>query len=766
MRPTLILFCVLALTAVATAGSGTVTVQLFDSGNNGLSGGNVFYYDGGWQSLGTTVNGTVSGTVPKTTDIEIRYSGGRFKWILIDPATNPTLTINTILVTVKLQTCSGTPLVGDAKYYFGGFTSIGNTPATIELLPYSALGPGQGNYDFQVTYDGRTSPIHTQDIAVNPVIVLTTTKVDMFGQNVYWYNNGWKPFVGPKEVMGGKSNRYGNTAWADFKFNYSTSPTVTIDIDGCSLTGGMITLVDENGSPIANYPADYPTETRNLQWKYRCGGSWGPSTSFKTDANGQTFFTINCPNNNWDNKITMTLNQTSLEQNVMVNSTFQAAKVNANLEGCTGPITDVPGGTVAQGGGYWYTHGTTGPSGKVSFYTFPGSIKVRMDYNHASETQYPVIASGANDVHFQTTKVTFNYAGDIKSNKGGSWWMFSKPTMYLLAQSYNFWFKTGPTWYGPVALNVSGCEMGKVLLRVLDENGNGVAGGKATPAFGGSWGSTLVGQTDANGVLLADILPGFTKIKMTVNQGSVEQSLAQLNASNYTWYTEILRIWLKDHAGSPITDQAGTLRQGGGSWYTWGNFNASGYRDIQLFATGSYKFEAGYNYTTFTDFPVVTAGAGIQNFDFQTGQIFGSCITQYSTGAWRTFTDGMELMPGTYTFRSPEQSGTVTAGGTTYLICLPKQSSGEFLTEFSLAQNYPNPFNPSTVIGYAVPEESEVLLQVFDMQGRLVATLVNGVLPPGEHMATFETSDLPGGNYMYRLQTNGQSLTRMMTLLK
>jgi len=141
-----------------------------------------------------------------------------------------------------------------------------------------------------------------------------------------------------------------------------------------------------------------------------------------------------------------------------------------------------------------------------------------------------------------------------------------------------------------------------------------------------------------------------------------------LTSSNYTWKTEILRIWLKDHAGLAITDQLAVLRQGGGYWYTWGNLNASSYRDVQLFPA-SYKFEMIYNYTAQQLFPIVTAGAGIQNFNFQTGQVFGACITQYSTGAWQTFANGMELMPGTYTFKSPTQSGIITAGAVTNLLC-------------------------------------------------------------------------------------------------
>ncbi len=430
----------------------------------------------------------------------------------------------------------------------------------------------------------------------------------------------------------------------------------------------MLTLVDETGSPLANYPADYPGETRNLKDKYRCGGSWGPTTSFQTDAGGHFFVSIGC--DNWDHKVTVTLDQTTREQDVTVNPIFQAAKVNANLETCDGPITDVPGGAVDQGGGYWYHHGNTGLSGTVSFYTFPGNIKLRMGYNHNTETLFPTISAGVNEVDFQTTAVTLDYPGDIKSNKGGSWWMFSKPSMDLLPGDYNFWFKTGSSWSGPVSINVSGCDLSQAfaLLKVLDENGHGVAGGKATPAYGGSWGATLPGETDANGNLFAEIPPGYTKIRMTVNQGSVEQTTAELATSNYTWTTQVLRIWLEDHTGTPITDGAATLDQGGGYWYGWGNLNSSGYRDIQLFP-GSYKFKVTYNYTSDTQYPVVGTGAGYDDFHFRTGQVFGACITQYSASGWQTFTDGIELMPGTYTFRSPSQSGTITAGGITNLLC-------------------------------------------------------------------------------------------------
>lgn len=86
----------------------------------------------------------------------------------------------------------------------------------------------------------------------------------------------------------------------------------------------------------------------------------------------------------------------------------------------------------------------------------------------------------------------------------------------------------------------------------------------------------------------------------------------------------------------------------------------------------------------------------------------------------------------------------------------------------TLAQNYPNPFNPSTEITWRLEESGHVRLDVFDMTGRRVATLVDGVLPQGEHAAQFNAEGLSTGSYVYRLMLgNGaRTLTRTMTLIR
>ena len=86
----------------------------------------------------------------------------------------------------------------------------------------------------------------------------------------------------------------------------------------------------------------------------------------------------------------------------------------------------------------------------------------------------------------------------------------------------------------------------------------------------------------------------------------------------------------------------------------------------------------------------------------------------------------------------------------------------------TLAQNYPNPFNPSTEIVYYLDESGPVRLEVFDVAGRLVGTLVDSVLPQGEHRARFDAGGLPTGTYVYRLTigSGAKTLTKTMTIVR
>ncbi|GEM_PF-6913895 len=83
-----------------------------------------------------------------------------------------------------------------------------------------------------------------------------------------------------------------------------------------------------------------------------------------------------------------------------------------------------------------------------------------------------------------------------------------------------------------------------------------------------------------------------------------------------------------------------------------------------------------------------------------------------------------------------------------------------------LSQNYPNPFNPKTTISYQLPTRSPVTLKVFDLLGREVATLVNGVEDAGLRSAQLDAGELASGMYFYRLTVGGSVQTMKMMLQK
>ncbi|MGH7595096.1 MAG: Kelch repeat-containing protein [bacterium] len=86
--------------------------------------------------------------------------------------------------------------------------------------------------------------------------------------------------------------------------------------------------------------------------------------------------------------------------------------------------------------------------------------------------------------------------------------------------------------------------------------------------------------------------------------------------------------------------------------------------------------------------------------------------------------------------------------------------------DFALYQNYPNPFNPSTMIRFVVPSHGPVTLKIFNALGNEIATLVNGKIEAGAHETLWQAGQVPAGIYFYRLQTQNQSLTRKLIIIK
>ncbi|MDG5766278.1 T9SS type A sorting domain-containing protein [Balneolales bacterium ANBcel1] len=117
----------------------------------------------------------------------------------------------------------------------------------------------------------------------------------------------------------------------------------------------------------------------------------------------------------------------------------------------------------------------------------------------------------------------------------------------------------------------------------------------------------------------------------------------------------------------------------------------------------------------------------------------------------------------TYTYEA-DWSGEDPSGGE------PTSTFNDGITEvpvsLTLYQNYPNPFNPSTQIRFAVPEAQNVVVDVYDMLGRKVETLLNQQVSAGAHSVTFDAAGFSSGMYLYTVTAGSQVATGKMMLIK
>ncbi len=104
--------------------------------------------------------------------------------------------------------------------------------------------------------------------------------------------------------------------------------------------------------------------------------------------------------------------------------------------------------------------------------------------------------------------------------------------------------------------------------------------------------------------------------------------------------------------------------------------------------------------------------------------------------------------------------------GANGLVPSPDVSSGGQIVEFRLDQNYPNPFNPSTTINYQLPATIHVTLEVFNLLGQGIATLVDAVESAGTKTIRFDAKGLASGVYLYKLQAGNRVQTKRFVLLK
>ena len=105
-------------------------------------------------------------------------------------------------------------------------------------------------------------------------------------------------------------------------------------------------------------------------------------------------------------------------------------------------------------------------------------------------------------------------------------------------------------------------------------------------------------------------------------------------------------------------------------------------------------------------------------------------------------------------------------GDTTHVTGVEDYDKGKVIDSYELAQNYPNPFNPTTTIHYSLAKAGLVKVELYNMLGQKIRTLVNEYKPAGRYTISFNAENLSSGIYLYQIQAGRFAQTRKMILMK
>jgi hypothetical protein len=141
-----------------------------------------------------------------------------------------------------------------------------------------------------------------------------------------------------------------------------------------------------------------------------------------------------------------------------------------------------------------------------------------------------------------------------------------------------------------------------------------------------------------------------------------------------------------------------------------------------------------------------------------------------------------DLVSGIFTYWFVEMDGSHGMHNAKYTIAILQKALGLYPTEvmrtdlnmpdsYTLSQNYPNPFNPTTKISFALPQSAHARIDVYNVLGHHVATLLDETMGAGNFTVTWDGQDKNGakaasGMYIYRLQAGNFSMTKKMLMVK
>jgi hypothetical protein len=314
------------------------------------------------------------------------------------------------------------------------------------------------------------------------------------------------------------------------------------------------------------------------------------------------------------------------------------------------------GGVVQYYSGAWKSFGTTGSGGTVSKALPPGTYNFQITYAGASQQMSQNVLTNPTVV-FQTTLVTMNFISSTNAQLSGgaryyagSWRTFGRgsttTTMELLPLTYTFQVSYAGASQ-QMSQNVGAnplvtFQTTLVTMKLLAHDGATVLNGGGAQYNAGGWKRFGAGATTTS----MELLP--LTYTFQISYGGVSQQLSQDTASNPNVVFQTTLVTMKLIASDGSTELTATAQYYAGGWKTFGAGTTT--TTMELLPL-TYKFHISYaggsqqiSQNVATN-PLVT---------FQTVQVHsdsGKCISYYAGGSWRTFTQDMELLPGTYIFR-------------------------------------------------------------------------------------------------------------------
>lgn len=134
------------------------------------------------------------------------------------------------------------------------------------------------------------------------------------------------------------------------------------------------------------------------------------------------------------------------------------------------------------------------------------------------------------------------------------------------------------------------------------------------------------------------------------------------------------------------------------------------------------------------------------------------------SNSWISVSATVDVENNTVSFSDSEVSNIIVL--TAAKITGVEEEITQLPKEFTLSQNYPNPFNPSTKIAFTISNDAQITLNVYNIVGEKVATLVNEFRTAGAYTVNFNASQLSSGVYLYELKAGAITKVRKMNLLK